>query len=230
MTKENKAILKVSSILLVEDDVELRNKFTRLLSLYVDTIYVASNGLEGLKLYEKHNPSIIITDIETPQMNGLEFIKIIRQKNMSIPIIITTAYSNKEYLLDAIKLLLVDYLVKPIDFDFLNKALNTAVNQLSKHTLKSKITINGLTYDFKNKEASFLNTTVRLSKTESALLELLILHRGNLVCKNTIEEKIYPNKYMSDTAIKNVVFKLRKKIGLDIIVTVDKIGYKIEKE
>lgn len=229
MTKEEKLILKQSSVLLMEDSEDLRNKFVRLLSLFVGEVYEASNGLEGIEVFKKHSPSIIITDIETPEMNGLDFIKIIRIENKKIPIIITSAYSHKEYLLEAIKMSLVEYLIKPIELDDLTKALASAAKTISEYTLSERIIIDKFEYCPKNKELLVNGKTIRLSKTEGALLDLLILNRGSLVDKNLIEDTIYPNKYMSDTAIKNVVFKLRKKIGTDIIKTIDKLGYKIEK-
>lgn len=230
MTKEHRAILKQATLLLIEDNVEFRTKFVRLLSLYVGTIYEASDGAEGLELYRKHTPSFIITDVEMSYVSGIELVQEIRKEDILTPIIITSAYSNKEYLLEAIKISLVDYLIKPIDQDGIHNALERVAIILQKNILTDKIMIENITYCAKNKEVTVNCQKIRLSKSEAILLELLILNRGNLVDKHMIEDKIYPNRYMSDTAIKNVVFKLRKKIGFDIIKTVDKTGYKIEKE
>jgi two-component system response regulator VanR len=67
-----------------------------------------------LQLYEKYKPDIIITDIQMPKLNGLEFVKRIRQKDKKTQIIIITAFCDKDYLLKAIELGLVKYLVKPV--------------------------------------------------------------------------------------------------------------------
>lgn len=228
MNKECKNILKSSSILLVEDNIQLREKFCRLLSLYVECIYETDNGVDALKVYAKNKPSIIITDIEMPQMDGLEFIKIIRQENSKIPIIVTSAYSNREYLLESIKLFLVDYLIKPIKHDDLMVALESSAKILQEDVLSNNINIKGCNYDSKNKQIIVDGINCRLTNSEMALIELLILNRGNLVTKIMCEDKIYSKKEMSDSALKNIVFKLRKKIGRDIITTVDKLGYMIE--
>ncbi|MCG8698145.1 MAG: ATP-binding protein, partial [Bacteroidales bacterium] len=88
-------------ILLVEDHEELRLYLKSRLLLYYDVIE-ANNGKDGLALARKHLPDIIITDIEMPIMNGIELIKTIRQKDKDMCIIVLTAYTNNEYLMELI--------------------------------------------------------------------------------------------------------------------------------
>lgn len=132
MNNELKTILKDSSLLLVENDEKIMEKFSRLLGLYVKNIYQATSGIEALEIYKKNKPSFIITDIEMPHMDGLEFLDILRKKNENVPAIITSAYSNKEYLLQSIKLQLSDYLIKPIDHNDLMLALERVAISLKK--------------------------------------------------------------------------------------------------
>ncbi len=228
MTQEQKAILKFSSVLLIEDNLDLRKKFIGHLSYYIDTIYEASNGIEALKIYEEKNPSIIITDIEMPLMDGLEFIKIIREKNATVPILITTAYSNKEYLLDSIKLHLVEYLIKPIQLDLFIKALEGIVTILEKQNLSQNVYFGHNFYDPLEKTFTIDGKKVKLTRSEMKFVEMLLQHKGHLVTKHIIEDNMYIFKEMSESALKNIVFKLRKKIGEDIIKTIDRLGYMIE--
>ena len=79
-----------------------------------------------------------------------------------------------------------------------------------------------------NKTVNVFNTLVRLTVSENKLLELLLLNRGNVVTKEMVEEKIYIFKEMSDTALKNIIYKLRKKLVKDVIKSVDKLGYTID--
>ena len=67
----------------------------------------------------------------------------------------------------------------------------------------------------------------KLTAIESELLEFLILNKGSIVTKKMVEDKIYLFKEMSDVALKNIIYKLRKKLIKDVIVSVDRIGYKI---
>jgi DNA-binding response OmpR family regulator len=220
--------LQFSSVLLIEDNINLRKKFVTHLSYYVGTIYEASNGIEALKLYEQKNPSIIITDIEMPLMDGLEFIQTIRKKNETIPILITTAYSNQKYLFDAIKLHLVEYLVKPIQLELFTKALEQIATILEKQNLSQNIYFGQNFYDPLEKTFTIDGKKIKLTKSEMKFVEILLQHKGHLVTKHIIEDKMYIFKEMGDSALKNIVFKLKRKIGQDIIQTIDRLGYMIE--
>ena len=148
MHEDIKEILKTTNLLLVEDDDRIMEKFSRLLSIYVNKIYHVSNGKKALALFKKHRPSFIITDIEMPDMDGLEFVEILRKENENIPVIITSAYSNKEYLLTSIKLQLIDYLIKPINYNDLMVGLEKVAKSLRKSRLSNIIEIkNGVIYN-----------------------------------------------------------------------------------
>ena len=229
MNKESRRILKSSSVLLIEDDGRVREKFNRLLSVYVNKVYEASNAETAFEIYNNNKPCFIITDIEMPDINGLDFIETLRKKNDKVPIIITSAHSNKEYLLFSIKLQLIDYLIKPIVQDKLFQALEEAAKIIKKTTLLNVIKISDeIIYNPFNKTVNVFNTLVRLTVSENKLLELLLLNRGNVVTKEMVEEKIYIFKEMSDTALKNIIYKLRKKLVKDVIKSVDKLGYTID--
>ena len=229
MDKELRNVLKSATLLLVDDDARIREKFSRLLELYVSKIYEAPNGRKALEVYKKHKPSFIITDIEMPDMDGLEFVEIIRKENDQIPVIITSAYSNKEYLLTSIKLQLIDYLIKPINHSELLISLEKVAKILRKNTISNIIEINsGVVYNPSNKTISVCDITNRLTINESELLELLIINRGKVVTKQMVEDKIYIFKEMSDSALKNVIYKLRKKLVKEVITSVDRIGYRID--
>lgn len=228
MDKELKTVLKSATLLLVEDDARIREKFTRLLELYVNKIYEAPNGKKALELYKKYKPSFIITDVEMPDMDGLEFIEIIRKENELIPVLITSAFSNKEYLLTSIKLQLIDYLIKPINHTELLVSLEKIAKILKKNTISNIIEINNeIIYNPSTKTVCIYDIVNRLTVNESELLELLIINRGRVVTKQMIENRIYIFKEMSDSALKNMVYKLRKKLVKDIICS-DRLGYKID--
>lgn len=229
MNKESRRILKSSSVLLIEDDGRVREKFNRLLSVYVNKVYEASNAETAFEIYNKNKPCFIIADIEMPDINGLDFIETLRKKNDKVPVIITSAHSNKEYLLFSIKLQLIDYLIKPIVQDKLLQALEEVAKIIKKTALLNIIKISDeIIYDPINKTVKVFNTLSRLTVSENKLLELLLLNRGNVVTKEMVEEKIYIFKEMSDTALKNIIYKLRKKLVKDVIKSVDKLGYTID--
>ena len=78
---------KKIKVLYVEDDDIARENGIEYLENYFETIYEASDALSALKLYEKHQPHLIITDIQMPKLNGLEFIQRIRKKDKKVQVI-----------------------------------------------------------------------------------------------------------------------------------------------
>ncbi|MGB6329579.1 MAG: response regulator transcription factor [Halarcobacter sp.] len=228
MTEKCEIKLNKCSILLAEDEEKLRESFKKVLLLYVEKVYLAKDGEEALELYSKFNPDIIITDLKMPKLNGLDLIKIIRKENQLIPIIVTSAYTDKNFLLESIKLSLVEYVVKPIREANLSELLESCANILLKNS-KTIIQIqNQYSYDYDNKIFTNKDYNLILTSKEVDLFELLLAHKGSLVTKNTIEDKLYIYEEAPPSALKNLVFKLRKKLKVDIIKTVSRLGYMIE--
>ncbi|RXJ86115.1 EAL domain-containing protein [Arcobacter sp. CECT 8985] len=131
----NISILKNITILYAEDEESLREITLNILKGFTKKQYVAEDGKEGLELFKKNEDEIdlIITDVNMPHMNGLEMIKHIKEINPNIPIIVATAFSNTEYLLEAINIGVDKYVLKPID---MKKLLQTMSQSLLYHELK----------------------------------------------------------------------------------------------
>lgn len=107
----------IDSILLVEDEKITSDMIGDLLSRFCDNLYVGSNGEEGLMIFEKKRPSLIITDMQMPILNGLEMIKEIRKQDSDVDIICTTAFSGKEFYDSIENLNIKKVFNKPIDLD-----------------------------------------------------------------------------------------------------------------
>lgn len=126
MKKED--FLKELTILYVEDEQYVREEIEDMLSIKIKKLITVSNGQEALDLFksEENDIDIIITDIQMPIMNGLELIENVRQINQDIPIIITSAFNEIEYLKKAIDLHVDKYITKPIDMVQLFKVIKRA--------------------------------------------------------------------------------------------------------
>lgn len=131
----NISILKNITILYAEDEKDLREVTHQILKGFTKKQYVAEDGAQGLELFKQHENEIdlIITDVNMPVLNGLEMVKEIKKLNMNIPIIVATAFSNKEYLLEAIDIGVDKYVLKPID---VAKLLQVMSQSLLYHELK----------------------------------------------------------------------------------------------
>jgi signal transduction histidine kinase/HPt (histidine-containing phosphotransfer) domain-containing protein len=115
-------------VLYAEDEDAIRSIFSRVLSKLVKELFVAADGEEALELYKIHQPDIIITDIRMPKMTGFEMASVVRSENSIIPIVATTAHNDAEHFLEAIRLGVTSFLVKPIDTAELVRTLESVNN------------------------------------------------------------------------------------------------------
>jgi DNA-binding response OmpR family regulator len=220
--------IKDSSILYIEDDDITRTQLSQFLKSQCKVLYTATDGREGLALYKQFEPDIVITDIEMPVLNGLEMAKEIRKTSLSTQIIIIiTAYTKPEYLLEAVNLQLIQYLVKPISLKKITQALKLVSCTLHKEKSKSqKIMNEEIYYDTCTKQLMSKNKIVNLSKYERALIELLIAKYPASVSYESIDERIYEYKG-NKNATKLLVRSLRGKIKKQSIINVPGYGYKL---
>ncbi len=128
-------MFKNLTALYVEDEEQLRDVVYSLISTLFEKCYLASDGEEGLNIFTKNQDSIdiVITDISMPKMNGLDMCREIRKVNNNIPIIITTAHNDKDFLHKAIDVGISKFVTKPIDMhqliDNIKKSLEHIILQ-----------------------------------------------------------------------------------------------------
>lgn len=123
-------MLKNMRILYVEDDEDIRQLMEQKLRRYAGELIVAKNGRQGLEFFEKFSPDLVVSDVQMPEMNGLDMAKAIKAIDRSAPIILTTAFNEIDYLLQAIEIGIDGYVIKPIRYDLLLEALNKSASTL----------------------------------------------------------------------------------------------------
>ena len=129
-----KIIAQDYKLLYVEDEGALRESTTNYLRKFFLKVDVAEDGKAGLELYEKNHYDLVITDILMPKLNGIEMLRKIKEINCEQESIIISAYSDSSYFTEAIMLDVSGYILKPIDFNQMNKTLFRSVSKLSlKH-------------------------------------------------------------------------------------------------
>ncbi|SFV59888.1 diguanylate cyclase/phosphodiesterase (GGDEF & EAL domains) with PAS/PAC sensor(s) [hydrothermal vent metagenome] len=112
------------TLLYVEDEDGIRDQLSRFLGYFSGELYLAKDGKEGLELYKKHLPDIVISDIKMPKMDGIEMAKAIKAIDPKQHIVFTTAHSESGFFMDAIDLQVDGYILKPINLDQLEKKLD----------------------------------------------------------------------------------------------------------
>lgn len=213
------------TLLYVEDDDVIRQNAVEYLSGYFKEVYGAKDGQEGLECYKDNKPDMIITDIEMPRLNGLTMVKKIRKSDKSTPIIITTAYTDTEYLMQAVELQLIKYIVKPINSKKLSEVLNLLIEHLN---ISSIITIDKQTYyDSLNKSLMIDHDLIKLTHKELQLIDLLAKNHHRVVTYEEIENTIWYDDVMTKDALRALVRTLRQKLQGDYLENVSGFGYRL---
>ena len=211
--------------LYVEDEPKIRQSYAKILREKFPNTFTASDAYEALRLYEEHNPDLIIVDIVLPGFDGLELVKRIREVNLRTRIIIFTAYNDTERLLKAASLNISNFLVKPVrKKDFL-ESIDKSIEELQlcdKTTQRSAETPDG---NYPNQIEH-----LRLTPNESELLAILSEIKGRCYSMDEIISIFLSeyNKNMTENAIKSTISRLRKKYPEIEIENLYGIGYRIK--
>ncbi len=131
-TRIDPEFLKTLSVLYVEDDEEIRELLSRFLAHRVGTLHTATNGQEGIQAFNEHHPDVVVTDIKMPVMDGLEMASTIKSSSHEVPIIVITAYSERDYFMRAIEIGVDQYVTKPVNTDTLLEAIYKSAKNRSR--------------------------------------------------------------------------------------------------
>jgi DNA-binding response OmpR family regulator len=220
--------LKPYTILYIEDEPLIRQNALEYISRYCKKVYEASDGMEGWQRYCEYQPDIIISDIQMPKLNGLDMVNKIRKDDKKTPIILVTAHTNTEYLIRAVELQLIKYVVKPITEEKLQEALNIACDILSEETQYIVHIDKNIIYDTLNQTLIQNNTPIKLTHNELLFIDLLIKNRERIVTYEEIESLIWKYEGMSIDALRTLVRSLRKKLQIDVIKNYSGVGYRLQ--
>ncbi|MEA2047276.1 MAG: response regulator transcription factor [Campylobacterota bacterium] len=220
--------IKNLTLLYIEDDVEIQAYLSEFLERYTSNLYLAQNAEKGKELYEEIHPDIILLDINLPGKNGIEFARELRKHDHTTRIIISTAYTDKAFLLTAVELELTRYLVKPVTSIELMEALSKAADEYITSNQSSEIHLGeGFLYNHERKVLLHNNEVVTLRRKEMQLLEFFIAHTGNTLSYEALQHKVWSDSVMSKDAVRAQIRNLRKKSHHGIIENISAIGYRL---
>lgn len=218
--------LRQCNILFADDEEQVISYTGEVLSLMGKEIFLAKNGKEALETFQKREIDIVILDIDMPFLNGLEVAKEIRKINRITPIIISTAYSTKEYLLEAVELNLSSYLLKPITFENLKVALDKALDNLTFNKVEIINFDENTYYNVTNRELYLNNKIISLRNTEMQFLEYMLKNPNRVISYEELERNLW-EEGMSSPAVRSLVRDIRKYLPKEAIVNISKVGYKL---
>lgn len=173
--------LKTITLLYVEDDELIREQTKTILVKLFKKVFCAYDGEDGLKIFKKNKNKIdiIVTDINMPNMNGLDMIKNINKIEGSVPIVVTTAHTDSNYLIDAIELNVDKYISKPIQIKDLTLSI---VDNVLKYRRTKNIENLAKNLVTKSSKSESLNSTL-ISKVE-------LLQRQNKYYKAIVDNLV----------------------------------------
>ena len=219
-------------ILAIEDDRTVGQYVKRGLEEQRFHVDLAADGLEGLRLASGGQYDLIILDLRLPEMSGLEVLRNLRDRGLTVPILVLTAQDTVDFKVQALRTGADDYVTKPFSFEELLariEALGRRPQQLRSPVLR----VLDLELDTATHEARRDSEPIELTPKEYTVLEYLMRHTGRVMSRTLITEYAWDYHFDPGTNIVDVVInRLRKKIdsghARKLIHTVRGVGYTVK--
>jgi len=216
-------------ILAIEDDRTVGQYVKRGLEEQRFHVDLATDGLEGLRLASGGQYDLIILDLRLPEMSGLEVLRNLRDRGLTVPILVLTAQDTVDFKVQALRTGADDYVTKPFSFEELLarvEALGRRPQQLQSPVLR----VLDLELDTATHEARRSSEPIELTPKEYTVLEYLARHAGRVMSRTLITEYAWGYHFDPGTNIVDVVINhLRKKVDAGhsrkLITTVRGVGY-----
>ena len=223
-------------VLVVEDESGIRDLIKMNLELENFDVLTARNGKDGLNLFERYCPNIVILDLMLPDIDGFEVLRKMQEIDYEIPVIILTAKNSQNEKLLGLELGADDYITKPFHSRELILRIRVILKRLKKahknDQAGEKIVEFGPIKLVKGSYEIFLSgEALPLTKKEFELLSLLMEKRGHVLSRDFILQEIWGFETSVDTrAVDMTVQRIRKKLGEHsaCIKSIYGIGYKFE--
>ncbi len=215
------------NVLLIEDNESIVSGLKYSLEQEKYKVFSCTNVEDTIKFLEENKQvDIAIIDISLPDGNGFDLYQnYIKEKN--IPSIFLTARDSEDDVVKGLELGVEDYMTKP----FSTKELLARMKRnIMKHKNEAIITIEGISFDFDKMEVSKDGKVIPLTRLELKILHLLFSNLGKVVRRDYIIEKIWEwtSNDVNDNTVTVYMKRIREKIGVDIIITIKGIGYRID--
>lgn len=221
-------IMKNYHILVVEDDHEIQELIKQFLMTQQYKVIVASDGLEGMKQFNKQSFDLILLDVMMPNLNGFEVAKMIRSQS-NIPIIMLTALEEEQDQMKGFDLGIDDYITKPFSFHVLMRRVEAVLRRSNNQSTDNHFVFRELHVDGDAYKVYVNRVEVPLTTKEFEILQLLLQNEKKVLTRENIVEKIWGYEYAGDTRMIDTHMKnIRKKLNIPYIKTVKGIGYKID--
>jgi len=236
-SKELFQYTKELTLLFAEDHTELRENTTEILKNFFKKVDSVENGEEALKIYKNkfqknETYNLVLTDIQMPQMDGVELTNKIYEINPEQTVLVLSAHDESEYLLPLINMGIEQFIKKPIDYQellrvLLNIAKKASLPALNK--INNEVQLNDEFIFNRDTKILLKNTeSIYLTKYEIIFLEQLSSQPGKIYSNEDIVKYFHEvNEKVDPQNIRKLVSKLRKKLPLESLESIYGVGYRI---
>lgn len=217
-----------TKILIVEDEIDIREGISEYLSEVGYDVMVAEDGQEGIDLFKSNEFDLVLLDIMLPKINGFGVLSQIREIS-DVPVMMLTAMTDDYSQIMSFNEKADDYITKPFSVVVLHKRIEALQRRIQGRQQNNKWIYKDIEVDFLGFCAKKDNNPVDLKPKEIKLLELLIKHKNQVLTRNQMLDSLWEiDEAPADRVIDVYIKNLRKKLDLDCITTVKGIGYKFE--
>lgn len=221
-------------ILVIEDEVKLGQFLGEGLAEAGHVCECFTDGAKGLEATVGADYELIILDLMLPNMNGFEILSNLRKARNPTPVLVVSALSDPDPVIEALDLGAMDYMRKPFDFDEMLARIRT-IQRRTVGPAGYLLSVGDLQLNLLTREVARAGGRINLSNREFALLEFLVTHANQVVTKTQILDKIWDINFDPGSNIVEVhMYQLRKKIDKDtmepLIQTVIGRGYLLKGE
>jgi DNA-binding response OmpR family regulator len=218
--------LKTLSVLFVEDEIKIVELMKNAIGDMFGKFFIAYDGEEALNIFDNNQIDIVVSDIMMPVMDGLSMSQKIKENFPSTPIVILSAFSEKERLLSAIDIGVDKYLIKPIDPDELIQSMCKIAKK--DHLGERFLNLYGeFRYDLIDQKLFKKEEFVPLTGRELKFISALCIKPNDPLSQRDIKKRIWQDSTISSAAIRAFIKRLRIKTDKELILNIPKIGYKI---
>jgi len=218
-------------ILVVDDDLDLADVISFTLRRAGFETLLAYDGRAALDRWQSESPDLIILDINLPKLDGTKVCQQIRQQS-DTPIIMLTVRSNEDDIVRGLEIGADDYIVKPFSPRQLVARVEAVLRRAgSPQVISSPITVNDFTFDpSRNEVQKDGNIIAHLTPLESRLMEILMINNNHVLLTDTLIDNVWGPAGGDRTMLKQLVYRVRKKIESDLsnpvyLITVSGVGY-----
>ena len=222
----------MQKILVVEDDFDIQELLHSFLQEAGYEVDVANDGVEAIDIFSNSQFDLILLDIMLPKIDGFTLCELIR-KQSQVPIIMLTALNGEEEQIKGLDLQVDDYITKPFSMPVLIRKIAAVLRRSNQGKDEENQTINyrNLILDLDSYIATVDGNSYELTQLEFEVLRELLTHQGRVMTRQNLLDSVWKYDFFGDERVVDTHIKnLRKKLGIDFILTIRGVGYKIDKE